>query len=172
MKKLNLKYFTIIFTLFIFSCDAPTVGYNTYEWGKDYKFSLGSEESIETALAFDKAWGDRDFELMKELSSDSIKFYFGDGIERDFEFVENAAKNRDSIRASRGATVESEIKHAYSLVINPNNGWEGVNAHIVYTYNDTLGNFNEWRQFERFSVKDGVVQRFAASWQDIPSETE
>ena len=75
MKKLNIKYFAVLIILFIVGCEAPTVGYNTYEWGKDYKYSLGSEESIEIAMAFDKAWYDRDFEKMTELASDSILQY-------------------------------------------------------------------------------------------------
>ena len=65
MKKLNIKYFSILALVFMVGCEAPTVGYNTYEWGKDYKYSLGSEESIEIAMAFDKAWYDRDFEKMR-----------------------------------------------------------------------------------------------------------
>ncbi len=44
MKKLNIKYFTVILIFLFVGCEAPTVGYNTYEWGKDNKFSLGSEE--------------------------------------------------------------------------------------------------------------------------------
>ena len=87
MKKLNIKYFAVLIILFIVGCEAPTVGYNTYEWGKDYKYSLGSEESIEIAMAFDKAWNERDFETMTELSSDSIKFSFFDGVERNFDYV-------------------------------------------------------------------------------------
>ena len=66
MKKLNIKYFAVLIILFIVGCEAPTVGYNTYEWGKDYKFSLGTDESIETAMAFNKAWDERDFETMGE----------------------------------------------------------------------------------------------------------
>ena len=89
MKKLNIKYFAVLIILFIVGCEAPTVGYNTYEWGKDYKYSLGSEESIEIAMAFDKAWDERDFETMSELLfiSDSIRFYGGDGILRNLDYV-------------------------------------------------------------------------------------
>ena len=39
-------------------------------------------------------------------------------------------------------------------------------------FTDSVGNINRWRQFERFAVKDGKVQRFAGSWQDIPEATE
>ena len=46
MKKLNIKYFSILALVFMVGCEAPTVGYNTYERAKDYKFSLGSEESM------------------------------------------------------------------------------------------------------------------------------
>ena len=42
-------------------------------------------------------------------------------------------------------------------------------SHRLYT--DSLGNINKWRQFERFAVKDGKVQRFAGSYQDIPEDT-
>ena len=172
MKKLNIKYFAVLIILFIVGCEAPTVGYNTYEWGKDYKYSLGSEESLEIAMAFDKAWYDRDFEKMTELASDSIKFYFGNGVQRDFDYVKSSAITQDSIRAANGSSVNADLKHVYSLVLNPNNGWEQVKSHVVYTFTDSVGNINRWRQFERFAIKDGKVQRFAGSWQDIPESTE
>ncbi|MFL2591898.1 MAG: hypothetical protein ACJ0PK_01215 [Flavobacteriaceae bacterium] len=172
MKKLNIKYFTVMLIFLFGACEAPTVGYNTYEWAKDYKFAIGSEESIEVALNFDKAWADRDFETMTTFASDSVKFFFGNGIERDFDYVKNSALTQDSIRSANASSVESDLKHVYSLVLNPDSGWEHVRTHVVYTFTDSLGNINKWRQFERFAVKDGKVQRFAGSGQDIPEETE
>ena len=126
MKKLNIKYFALLTIIFMVGCEAPTVGYNTYEWGKDYKYSLGSEESIDIAMTFDKAWNDRDFETMTQLASDSIKFYFGNGVQRDFDYVKNSAMTQDSVRAANGSSVDADLKHVYSLVLNPNNGWEQV----------------------------------------------
>ena len=172
MKKLNIKYFTVFIIFLIMGCEVATVGYNTYDWGKDYKFSLGSEESIETAMAFNKAWDERDFEVMNELSSDSIKFYSGNGILRNLEWVKDASLRRDSIRAANKASMDTELKHVYSLVINPNNGYEIVKTHIIYTFKDSLDNVNKWRQFETFIVKDGKVQRWSGSGQDIVEETE
>ena len=40
MKKLNIKYFTVMLIFLFGACEAPTVGYNTYEWAKDYKFAI------------------------------------------------------------------------------------------------------------------------------------
>ena len=173
MKNFKIILVSTAFLLIFMSCQTTTktVGYNTYEWAKDYKFSLGSDESIDIAMKFDKAWNDRDFETMTGLASDSIKFFFFNGIKRDFDFVKNAAATQDSIRDANGSSVEAEIKHVYSLVLNPNSGREHVRSHIVYTSTDSLGNINKWRQFERFAVKDGKVQRFAGSYQDIPEET-
>ena len=172
MKKLNIKYFAVLIILFIVGCEAPTVGYNTYEWGKDYKFSLGTDESIETAMAFNKAWDERDFETMGELSADSIRFYGGDGILRNLDWVKEASLRRDSVRAANGATLNTELKHVYSLVINPESGYEIVKTHFVYTFKDSLENVNNWRQFETFIVKDGKIERWSGSWQDIAEETE
>ena len=172
MKKLNIKYFTIIIALFLFSCEIPTVGYNTYERAKDFKFSLGSEESIEVAMNFDKAWGDRDFETMTALASDSIKFSFFNGVERDLDFVKDLALRQDSIREANGSSVEADLKHVYSVVLNPDSGFDFVQSAVVYTATDSVGNINKWRVFERFAVKDGKVQRFGGAWQDIPEETE
>ena len=173
MKNFKIILVSTAFLLIFMSCETSTktVGYNTYEWAKDYKFSLGSDESIDIAMKFDKAWNDRDFETMTELASDSIKFFFFGGIERNLDFVKNAATTQDSIREANGSSVKSEIKHVYSLVLNPDSGVEHVRSHIVYTTKDSLGNINKWRQFERFGVKDGKVQRFAGSYQDIPEET-
>ena len=172
MKKLNIKYFAVLIILFIVGCEAPTVGYNTYEWGKDFKFSLGTDESIETAMAFNKAWDERDFETMSELSADSIRFYGGDGILRNLDYVQEASLSRDSVRAANGATLDTELKHVYSLVINPESGYEIVKTHFVYTFKDSLENVNNWRQFETFIVKDGKIERWSGSWQDIAEETE
>ena len=172
MKKLNIKYFAVLIILFIVGCEAPTVGYNTYEWGKDYKFSLGTDESIETAMAFNKAWDERDFETMGELSADSIRFYGGDGILRNLDWVKEASLRRDSVRAANGATLNTELKHVYSLVINPESGYEIVKTHFVYTFKDSLENVNNWRQFETFIVKDGKIERWSGSYQDIVEETE
>ena len=172
MKKLNIKYFAVLIILFMVGCEAPTVGYNTYEWGKDFKFSLGTDESIETAMAFNKAWDERDFETMGELSADSIRFYGGDGILRNLDWVKEASLRRDSVRAANGATLDTELKHVYSLVINPESGYEIVKTHFVYTFKDSLENVNNWRQFETFIVKDGKIERWSGSGQDIVEETE
>ena len=161
MKKLNIKYFSILALVFMVGCEAPTVGYNTYEWGKDFKFSLGTDESIETAMAFNKAWDERDFETMGELSADSIRFYGGDGILRNLDWVKEASLRRDSVRAANGATLDTELKHVYSLVINPKSGYEIVKTHFVYTFKDSLENVNNWRQFETFIVKDGKIERLS-----------
>jgi len=172
MKKLNIKYFAVLIILFLVGCEAPTVGYNTYDWGKDFKFSLGTDESIETAMTFNKAWNERDFETMSELSADSISFYGGDGILRNLDWVKEASLRRDSVRAANGATLDTELKHVYSLVINPESGYEIVKTHIVYTFKDSLENVNNWRQFETFIVKDGKIERWSGSGQDIVEETE
>ena len=87
MKNFKIILVSTAFLLIFMSCQTKTVGYNTYEWAKDYKFSLGSDESIDIAMKFDKAWNDRDFETMTELASDSIKFFFFNGIKRDFDFI-------------------------------------------------------------------------------------
>tara|TARA_B100001989_G_scaffold233938_1_gene194203 strand:+ start:237 stop:755 length:519 start_codon:yes stop_codon:yes gene_type:complete len=172
MKKLNIKYFSILALVFMVGCEAPTVGYNTYERAKDYKFSLGSEESIEIAMSFDKAWNDRDFETMTSLASDSIKFSFFDGVDRDFDYVKDLVKRQDSVREANGSSIEADLKHVYSVVLNPNNGFNYVQSAVVYTATDSVGKINKWRVFERFAVKDGKVQRFGGAWQDIPEETE
>ena len=172
MKKLNIKYFAVLIILFMVGCEAPTVGHNTYEWGKDFKFSLGTDESIETAMAFNKAWDERDFETMGELSADSIRFYGGDGILRNLDWVKEASLRRDSVRAANEATLDTELKHVYSLVINPESGYEIVKTHFVYTFKDSLENVNNWRQFETFIVKDGKIERWSGAGQDIVEETE
>ena len=174
MKKLNIKYFTAFLVLFIIGCETPTVGYNTYDWGNisEFKYSLGSDSSIETALAFNKAWDAREFDLMKELSGDSIKFYGGNGIQRDFDYIKEASLSGDSINAANNASLATELKHVYSLVLNPENGVEIVKTHFIYSYTDSLENVNRWRQFETFIVRDGLVSRWSGSGQDIPEETE
>ena len=172
MKRLNIKYFALLIILLMVGCEAPTVGYNTYEWGKDFKFSLGTDESIETAMAFNKAWDERDFETMSELSADSIRFYGGDGILRNLDWVKEASLRRDSLRAANGASLDTELKHVYSLVINPESGYEIVKTHIVYTFKDSLENVNNWRQFETFIVKGGKIERWSGAGQDIVEETE
>ena len=68
--------------------------------------------------------------------------------------------------------METELKHIYSLVLNPDSGNEIVKTHFIYTYTDSLENINRWRQFETFIVKDGVVRRWSGSGQDIPEEDE
>ena len=172
MKNLKTILVSTVFLLIFMSCETTTktVGYNTYEWGKDFKFGLGSEESIQVAMNFDEAWMGRDFETMTELASDTIKFYFGNGVERSLDYVISGAKTQDSIRAADGSSLKSELKHVYSLVLDPNNGYEGVFAHFIYSYTDGDGKVNNWRQFERYTIKDGSVQQFAFSGQDIPEE--
>lgn len=172
MKKLNIKYFTVILIFLFVGCEAPTVGYNTYEWGKDYKFSLGSEESVEIAVTMSEALDKRDFETVEMYSTDSVSFYGGDGIKRDLSWLKETIAVRDSVRAANKATVEVELKHAYSIVLNPNNGREVVKTHFIYTYKDSLDNVDRWRQYETYVVKDGKVDRWSGAWQDIPEETE
>ena len=70
------------------------------------------------------------------------------------------------------STVDTELKHVYSLIIDPKSGYEIVKTHFVYTFKDSLENVNNWRQFETFIVKDGKIQRWSASGQEIVEETE
>ena len=86
-------------------------------------------------MAFNKAWDERDFETMSELSADSIRFYGGDGILRNLDWAQEASLRRDSVRAVNGATLDTELKHVYSLVLNPDSGHEIVKTHFIYTYN-------------------------------------
>ena len=174
MEKLNTKYFTAFLVLFIIGCEAPvkTVGFNTWENYSDSKFTIGSEESIETALAFNEAWDNRDFEEAKSLSTDSIRFVIGDGIPRDWDYVIEVNNYRDSVRAANGATVESEIKRVFSIQLEPNKtGTEAVHASIVYTYESDT-EYNQWRQYETFFIRDGKVRRWSATGQDIVEDDE
>ena len=76
-------------------------GYNTYEGGKDFKFSLGTDESIETAMAFNKAWDERDFETMGELSATRLGFIWW-WILRNLDWVKGSLEGL--CRATNGAT--------------------------------------------------------------------
>ena len=114
----------------------------------------------------------RDFETVEMYSTDSISFYGGDGIKRDLSWIKERTAFRDSVRAVNNATVDVELKHAYSIVLNPNNGREVVKTHFIYTYKDSLDNVDKWRQYETYVVKDGKVDRWSGAWQDIPEETE
>ena len=109
---------------------------------------------------------------MTALASDSIKFSFFNGVERDLDFVKDLALRQDSIREANGSSIEADLKHVYSVVLNPESGFDFVQSAVVYTATDSVGNINKWRVFERFAVKDGKVQRFGGAWQDIPEETE
>lgn len=113
----------------LFSCggkneapEAHAIGFLTSV--PDAKWHLGSDSAIAVVKDFYKAWALGDYEAMRDMVTDSSKFYFADGR------IATSADQILNILAAKSEAGEKTLTFdvAYSVDLDPSSGGEHVQA--------------------------------------------
>ena len=130
----------------------------------DLEFYIGSESSVELFRAFDSAWKNLDYKLMKTMIADSVSFEFHDGkmANNSDEFIEIIKK--DVAKAILdGNSYTWTTDYAFSVDLTPSKKGEWVNA----GFQGSDGFYMEWYQIE-----DGKLIAWSQAKRDSPTEKQ
>ena len=82
MKKINLL--SLLCVLFLYaSCDTSSKSVGLSNWsddGKVYKWHLGTENAVDVAINVDKAMQSRDYTLLRNFLSDTVRITASNGV--------------------------------------------------------------------------------------------
>ena len=112
---------TIIAT-FLVSCNSPerSVGFNDWsDDGKEYKFHLGTEASIDVVKEFDKLSEKKNYDGMNEIFSDTTVITYQNGQKASLQDFISMNVRRDSILEANDAKLNWDLLRAFSVDIAP-----------------------------------------------------
>ena len=174
MKKINLL--SLLCVLFLFaSCDTSNKSVGISNWsddGKVYKWHLGSESAVDVAVNLDKAMKEKDYTLLRNFLSDTVRITSSNGTEYNADSFIDRRIEIDSILESRNATLNWEYSNIFSVDLDPTRGGEHVHVNYSGKYEDENG-ADTWNSINRYYVIDGKVVWWNTFTQEIiDTETE
>ena len=174
MKKANFSILAPII-LILFSCEMnqSSVGISTWsDDGKVYKWHLGSESAVDVATNVDNAMKDKDYTLLRNFLSDTVRITSSNGTIYDVDSFINRRIEIDSILESRNATLNWEYSNIFTVDLDPTRGGEHVHVNYSGKYEDKNG-ADTWNAINRYYVIDGKVVWWDTFAQEIiDTETE
>ena len=148
-------YFIGFLLLFFNACTTNSEAGNGFVNLSEDKFHIGSNKTVELFTAFDKAWANKDYELLKTLISLDASFEFEDGkiangADKFIEIIQKEAKKNEALGNSNSWTTE----YAFSVDLNTNKDGEWVNSgftQVLEVPKDGVIKkvYNEWYYFEK-----------------------
>ena len=141
------------------SCDISNKSVGLSNWsddGKVYKWHLGTENAVDVAINVDKAMQSRDYALLRNFLSDTVRITASNGVSYDLESFITRRNEIDSIVDSRNATLEWTFSNIYSVDLDPTRGGEHVSVTYSGKYEDENGK-DTWNSINRYYVIDGKV---------------
>lgn len=168
MKKTN---FSIIISSFLilFSCEMNQSSVGISNWsddGKVYKWHLGSESAVDVAKNLDDAMKDKDYTLLRNFLSDTVRITSSNGAVYDADSFINRRIEIDSILESRNASLNWEYSNIFTVDLDPTRGGEHVHVNYSGKYEDENG-ADTWNSINRYYVIEGKVVRWDTFTQDI-----
>ena len=174
MKKVNFSILTSII-LILFSCEMNQTSVGISNWsddGKVYKWHLGSESAVDVAANVDNAMKDKDYTLLRNFLSDTVRITSSNGTIYDVDSFINRRIEIDSILESRNATLNWEYSNIFTVDLDPTRGGEHVHVNYSGKYEDENG-ADTWNAINRYYVIDGKVVWWDTYAQEIiDTETE
>ena len=164
MKKINLL--SLLCVLFLCaSCDTSNKSVGLSNWsddGKVYKWHLGTENAVDVAINVDKAMQSKDYTLLRNFLSDTVRITASNGVSYDLESFITRRNEIDSIVDSRNATLEWTFSNIYSVDLDPTRGGEHVYADYIMNYDDgeQKGGVNAELRFYIIDGKIVTVNQF------------
>ena len=181
MKNLKLIFTIAIITAFVYSCNNSavqrmmeepveperSVGFNDWtDDGTEYKFHLGTEASIDVVKEFDKMSGEKNYDGMNEIFSDTTVITYQNGQKASLQDFISMNVRRDSMLEANDAKLNWELLRAFSVDIDPTSGGEHVNAMYMGKYEDIEG-VNTFYANLWFYIIDGKIITVNQYNQDI-----
>jgi hypothetical protein len=149
------NYFLGCLLLFLSSCSTfPNKDGNGFVNEDENKFQIGSESTVELFNAFDNAWANKNYELLKTMISSDASFEFHDGriatgAEEFIALIKEEAANEQAL----GITFSWTTEYAFSVDLNTEKEGEWVNAGFTAKADNPQDGViekvhNEWYYFE------------------------
>ena len=168
MKKFS--FLSLLYVLFLFtSCDINnnSVGLSTWsDDGKVYKWHLGTESAVDVAANLDKAMKDKDYTLLRNFLSDTVRITSSDGTVYNADSFIKRRIEIDSILESRSASLNWQYSNIFSVDLDPSRGGEHVHVNYSGKYEDENG-IDTWNSINRYYVIEGKVVWWDTFTQDI-----
>jgi len=173
MKKTN---YSILLSaaLIMISCEMNQKSVGISNWsddGKVYKWHLGSENAIDVASNLDKAMKEKDYTLLRNFLSDTVRITGSNGAEFNADSFIKRRIEIDSILEARNAKLNWEYSNIFSVDLDPTRGGEHVHVNYSGKYEDENG-VDTWNAINRYYIIDGKVVWWDTFTQDIIDETE
>ena len=168
MKKFS--FLSLLNFLFLFtSCDTnnKSVGLSTWsDDGKVYKWHLGSESAVDVAVNLDKAMKDKDYTLLRNFLSDTVRITSSNGTVYNADSFIKRRIEIDSILESRSATLNWQYSNIFTVDLDPLRGGEHVHVNYSGKYEDENGR-DTWNSINRYYVIEGKIVWWDTFTQDI-----
>ena len=168
MKKINLL--SLLCVLFLFaSCDTSNKSVGLSNWsddGKVYKWHLGTESAVDVAANLDKAMKDKDYTLLRNFLSDTVRITSSNGTVYNADSFIKRRIEIDSILESRSASLNWQYSNIFSVDLDPSRGGEHVHVNYSGKYEDETG-IDTWNSINRYYVIEGKVVWWDTFTQDI-----
>ena len=148
-------YFIGCLLLFFFFFTTNSEAGNGFVNLSEDKFHIGSNKTVELFTAFDKAWANKDYVLLKTMISLDASFEFEDGKIANGvdEFIEIIRKEAEKEEA-QGNSNSWITEYAFSVDLNSDKEGEWVNAGFTKALEVPQDGvvkkvYNEWYYFEK-----------------------
>ena len=168
MKNFNLL--SLLCVLFLFtSCDTSNKSVGLSNWsddGKVYKWQLGTESAVDVAANLDKAMKDKDYTLLRNFLSDTVRITSSNGTEYNADSFIKRRIEIDSILESRSASLNWQYSNIFSVDLDPSRGGEHVHVNYSGKYEDENG-IDTWNSINRYYVIEGKVVWWDTFTQEI-----
>ena len=147
-----------------------SVGFNDWsDAGKEHKFHLGPEASIDIVKDFDKMSGEKNYDGMNEIFSDTTVITYQNGQKASIQDFISMNIRRDSMLEANDAKLSWDLLRAFSVDIDPTSGGEHVNAMYMGKYEDSEG-VNTFYANLWFYIIDGKIITVNQYNQDVVDE--
>ena len=149
-----MKYFLGFLILFISACSTTPKSGSGFVNQTEDQFYLGSDKAVELFKAFDKAWANKNYDLLKTMISAHASFEFEDGKRANgpdefIKLIKEESEKQEALGNSDTWTTE----YAFSVDLNLIKEGEWVNAGFTQALevpqDDVIKKvYNEWYYFE------------------------
>ena len=149
-----MKYFLGFLILFISACSTTPKSGSGFVNQTEDQFYLGSDKAVELFKAFDKAWANKNYDLLKTMISAQASFEFEDGKRANgpdefIKLIKEESEKQEVLGNSDTWTTE----YAFSVDLNLIKEGEWVNAGFTQALevpqDDVIKKvYNEWYYFE------------------------
>ena len=168
MKQIKSIFYIVVAAFIIVSCNTPERSVGMTNWtddGTEFKFHLGTEQSIDIVKKWDELQNNGDWEGALELFVDTATVTYQNGQKVAASEMTEMARKRDSNYKANNVEYGWTLQGAFSVDLDPTRGGEHVYADYIMNYDDgeQKGGVNAELRFYRIDGKIVTVNQFNQS---------